>query len=275
MAALLAAVAAPFAARLLYLACSRRREYLADACGARFSRYPEGLASALETMSNGGTLARDVSRVMAPMFIVSPVRGSATGLFATHPPTETRVRVLRGMAGGAAWGDYERAFRHVTSGRQRCLDGRTLAGDAPVAIRPPGPSAVLAPDAAATGAAEPAGGLAQRLEAMDRVRQVSDLLDRLADFLLVSCACGVQIKVPPALRRPSIRCPRCQRDNPLPRAEPAAEPAAATGPLRYRRSGKGWESFRCACERTIQLGPSLIASSVRCPGCSRTIALEG
>ena len=240
--AVLAAIVAPIAARLLYLACSRRREYLADACGARFSRYPEGLASALETIAATPARAGEVSRVMAPMFIVSPLRGSAAlGLFATHPPTETRVRILRGMAGGAGWGDYERAFRQATGGRQHCLDGRTLAADSAVTIRPPIVPAGPVPAPFTPPAAEPVGGLADRLGSMERVRQVNDLLDRLADFLLVPCACGVQIKVPPELTRPVIRCPRCNRDNPLPHAEadpkgagaaPSGAPTRQTVPLR-------------------------------------------
>ena len=284
--AVLAAIVAPIAARLLYLACSRRREYLADACSARFSRYPEGLASALETIAATPARSGEVSRVMAPMFIISPLGGSAAvGLFATHPPTETRVRILRGMAGGAGWGDYERAFRQATGGRQHCLDGRTLAADSAIAIRPPTASAPVAAPSAPP-AAGPVGGLADRIGAMERVRQVNDLLDRLADFLLVPCACGVQIKVPPELRREVIRCPRCNRDNPLPRAEvgqgtagaaPVGAPAAGAelAPLHYRRQGQGWESFRCACERTVQIGPSLLATSLRCPGCHRTIMVEG
>src|SRR5262245_14758416 len=89
------AVLAPGLAQMMYFACSRRREYLADASAARFTRYPEGLASALEKISvhyQGGIRA---NKVLAPMYIVNPMQAlAAVGLFSTHPPTEDRVKIL-------------------------------------------------------------------------------------------------------------------------------------------------------------------------------------
>ena len=72
--ALLLAVLAPLAAQLLYFACSRRREYLADACGARFTRYPEGLASALEKIAAKAGQGSKVNRSLAPLYIVNPLQ---------------------------------------------------------------------------------------------------------------------------------------------------------------------------------------------------------
>ena len=103
IAAIVLAILAPLVARLLYFACSRRREYLADASAAQFTRYPEGLASALEKIATYQTGQLQVSRAVAPMFTVNPLAaaGSAMSLFSTHPPTEDRIRVLRGMSGDA------------------------------------------------------------------------------------------------------------------------------------------------------------------------------
>src|SRR5690606_24234693 len=93
------------------------REYLADACAAQFTRYPEGLARALSKIAGSPDEMKDVSRVMAPMFIVNPFTKMKEGLvhwFSTHPPTEERIRILRAMAGGAGFMEYDTAFRRVT-----------------------------------------------------------------------------------------------------------------------------------------------------------------
>lgn len=97
-------ILAPIAAKLMQLAISRRREYLADATGALLTRYPEGLASALEKISNSGIPMRKVSHATAHLFISDPYKSDRkgvmekiAGLFATHPPAADRIRILRGM----------------------------------------------------------------------------------------------------------------------------------------------------------------------------------
>jgi heat shock protein HtpX len=96
--ALVAAVIAPIAASLLQLAISRRREYLADATGALTTRYPEGLASALEKLEKTGSATRVQNTSTAHMFFANPLKGhSFLGLFDTHPPLEARIKALREM----------------------------------------------------------------------------------------------------------------------------------------------------------------------------------
>ncbi|MDI6883204.1 MAG: M48 family metallopeptidase [Patescibacteria group bacterium] len=99
---LLAAILAPIAASLIRLAISRKREFLADASGALLTRYPEGLARALERIAQNPTPMRVASNFTAHLFISSPFKGEQTKnwftkLFLTHPPVEERVRALRGM----------------------------------------------------------------------------------------------------------------------------------------------------------------------------------
>ncbi len=92
------AILAPIAVTVIQLAISRKREYLADATGALLTRYPEGLASALEKIgTHGGRLPR-ANQATAHLFISNPfgMKKMAT-LFATHPPLEDRIRILRGM----------------------------------------------------------------------------------------------------------------------------------------------------------------------------------
>lgn len=256
--AILAAILAPIAAHLLYLACSRKREYLADASAARFTRYPPGLASALQKIS-GQTQTKDkVNRALAPMYIVNPLKGSSgSSWWSTHPPAELRVRILRGMAGGAGFADYEASYRKALGKDSSCVGTRTLEEQEKVAIRKPSPKSSKKDDAIA------------------RARGVADLLGRFGDFLLLTCACGVRIKIPPDLPRETIPCPRCGKVHTIPRVEEST-PTKPDAPskMTYRRRGEGWESFKCRCGHPIQLSPSLEAKRINCSKCNTEIELE-
>jgi len=100
--AIVFAIASPIAATLIQLAVSRKREYLADASGAFLTRYPEGLASALEKLAHDKTPPRVASNATAHLYIENPfdnkkVKNFFTGLFNTHPPLEERIKILRQM----------------------------------------------------------------------------------------------------------------------------------------------------------------------------------
>ncbi len=98
--AIVGIVLAPIAAQLIQLAISRRREFLADASGALLTRYPEGLARALQKISGYGAPMQRTSHATAHLFIANPYGEKAAnfvnGLFATHPPVEARVKALLG-----------------------------------------------------------------------------------------------------------------------------------------------------------------------------------
>lgn len=98
------AILAPIGASLIQLAISRKREYLADASGALLTRYPEGLASALEKISSYSRPMQKANTATAHLFIADPFGAGGktigqrlTNLFQTHPPAADRIRVLRGM----------------------------------------------------------------------------------------------------------------------------------------------------------------------------------
>jgi heat shock protein HtpX len=99
---ILAAILAPVAAILVQLAISRKREFLADADGALLTRFPEGLARALEKISSDPTPMRITNDATASLFIDSPYKGAQkthwfVKLFSTHPPIEERIKILRDM----------------------------------------------------------------------------------------------------------------------------------------------------------------------------------
>jgi heat shock protein HtpX len=91
------AVFAPIATRLVQYAVSRKREYLADASGVNLTRYPEGLASALEKIASKNHGRINVSEAISHLFFVDPKKSSLDSLFATHPPIKERIRRLREM----------------------------------------------------------------------------------------------------------------------------------------------------------------------------------
>lgn len=98
---LLAAILSPIIAKLIQLAISRKREFLADASGALLTRYPEGLAGALEKIAQDSTPLKVANKATAHMYIISPLKGKqAKGIakfFLTHPPVGERVKRLRSM----------------------------------------------------------------------------------------------------------------------------------------------------------------------------------
>jgi len=99
---LVAAILAPLVAMLIQLAVSRQREYLADATGALTTRYPEGLASALQKIKETGKPARHQNTATAHMFFVNPLKAHGiTNLFSTHPPIDDRIARLQHMEGHA------------------------------------------------------------------------------------------------------------------------------------------------------------------------------
>lgn len=99
---ILLSLLAPLAATLIQLAISRKREYLADASGALLTRYPEGLARALEKIARDPTPLRAANNATNHLWLEDPIKGKKgrhwfAKLFMTHPPVEDRVRALRGI----------------------------------------------------------------------------------------------------------------------------------------------------------------------------------
>ena len=90
-------ILSPIVAELIKLAVSRKREYLADASGSLLTRYPEGLARALEKIAQSPAKLQTASKATAHLFISNPFKGKFAGAFSTHPPIQDRIAKLRGM----------------------------------------------------------------------------------------------------------------------------------------------------------------------------------
>jgi len=201
------AILAPLLTQILYFATSRKREYLADASSAQFTRYPEGLASALEKISSGQSKEYSKSRTLAPMYIVNPMAasGKSAGLLSTHPPTEDRIRVLRGMTGGSSLAVYENAFRK-------------LHGDAGV---------IGATNLKASQENEIRNPQTEEHNPKKNLRDVKDSLHKVAGYGILTCVCGLKMKIPPNFEHKKVRCPRCKRVHEVPVELLAATVAAS------------------------------------------------
>ncbi|MFC2017834.1 M48 family metallopeptidase [Chloroflexota bacterium] len=190
-------ILAPILAHLIYFAISRRREYLADASGALYTRYPEGLASALEKIGSSTGQLKSATKATAPMYIANPFREkgrAANDLSSTHPPLSERIRILRSMGGGAGLTDYEQAYEKVHKGGGNLMPAAALTGS--------------------VAASAPSKG--SKSERLEMARETSDLLWKQNDYSMVNCECGTRLKVPPNYKGDSVKCPHCGRINSVP-----------------------------------------------------------
>ena len=201
--AILAAILAPLMAQLLYFALSRKREYLADAGGARLTRYPEGLASALEKIANDPSpQLSSANKVTAPLYIANPFKPKGqrklSDLTSTHPPISERVKILRNMTHGAAFKDYSESYSTVT--RSRTIIPATALTKEEIELREAG----------------------QRAKAEQRkqqqMHQIGDIMRKVNGFVFLTCACGLKLKIPPNFANKRVACPRCKRELEVPKA---------------------------------------------------------
>jgi len=200
--AIIAAIVAPLMAYLLYFALSRRREYLADAGAARLTRYPEGLASALEKIADDPSpQLATVNKVTAPMYIVNPFKKKSqmklSDLTSTHPPISERIRILRNMTHGASFKEYSDAFTNVTHSKT-VVPVAALSEKEDVAMRQAGPEET-------------------KKDRLDKqMRQVGDIMRKVNQFIFLTCACGLKLKIPPNFKGDNVKCPRCHKILDLP-----------------------------------------------------------
>ena len=200
--AILAAILAPIMAYLFYFALSRRREYLADAGAARLTRYPEGLASALEKIASDPSPQLQVAnKVTAPMYIANPFKKkghrSLSDLTSTHPPISERVKILRNMMHGAAFKDYSEAFAAVTHHKS---------------VVPP---AALTKEEIALR--EGQAGEEKQERQQKQMRQIGDIMRKVNQFVFLTCLCGLKLKIPPNFKADKVKCPRCGNPLDIPR----------------------------------------------------------
>ncbi len=196
-------ILAPIMAQLIYFAVSRKREYLADASAASFTRYPEGLASALEKISQAPAKLASANKATAPMYIINPLARDgqmAANGSSTHPPIDERVKILRAM-GGAGYSDYDKSYRNI-KGSGGVIPKSVLSG----AGAREGSRAGISDDQAGAAAGVPN-------DPRGRARRVDDFFYAREGYQRNQCECGAVLKIPPGFQMPKVRCPRCGREH--------------------------------------------------------------
>ena len=188
------ALLAPVSVIPVLFGVARRRDYLADACAALYTRYPEGLASALYVMAGDTRSVLQRNPATATLYTVNPYRkemGVHTPLLLaiTHAPAQQRIAILRSIHTTVSLAAYERAWQRATGRASRLLPRRADPGPA-YSIR--GPADV------------PAAGRVPKHGVLDCAR-------RMHRYTFLSCACGMHIKLPPDYPADQILCPRCAR----------------------------------------------------------------
>ncbi|HEO72561.1 MAG TPA: peptidase M28 [Candidatus Hydrogenedentes bacterium] len=278
--AIVLAILAPILAQLIYFAISRRREYLADANAAILTRYPEGLASALEKIGGDSHRLVKANKATAPMYIHTPFKQgrSAAGLTSTHPPIAERVRILRSITGNVSYRHYQQAWAQTGAKDASRMPASALAADKALPIR--------------NGEAP-----ADKKDARQRMREAGDVLRKVNQFVFLPCVCGLRLKLPPGFKHDHVRCPKCKRTLAVPAAQLAAaaavgetmrQQAGATGgiplakaraaqdesPLEITQRGRGWMTFKCSCGATRTLAPNFEGDRLRCTQCGREIRVR-
>ena len=253
---LIFAVVAPILARIFYFTISKKREYLADASAARLTRYPIGLASALEKIAKRSSVDF-VSKITAPMFIVNPhfTGGDEDSLFSasTHPPIYKRIAILTQLqhGGKVSLENYQKHYEKelASSG---LFSKTTLESDKSEAVR------------------------AESTEKFTESRtDVADVILANTGFKIVTCECGLKIKLPPSDMRMKVVCPRCRKEVSLSGRDAAAAENDGDELVFKRKNKNSWESFPCRCGNfTFQLSPLFRGSYVVCKRCKTKVRIE-
>jgi heat shock protein HtpX len=266
----------PILSRILYFSISRSREYLADATSARLTRYPQGLASALEKIMLSPEKLTTAPKATAPFYIANPYKQDLDdSLFATHPPLGQRIKILRLMSTGAAFKDYVKAYWSVTHTHKHLMAASDMNLGVGVAIREPSPPTRQS-QAGPRGAS---GGTGDIIRAMNQ-------------FVFINCECGMKMKIPPEFARGEIRCPRCDRPHTVKEADReslsavlaasaafskpsqphdpvmAKTDALMKGYQEEKRALGTWQSFTCInCGRIVEVSPAFKLAELDCTHC--------
>ena len=215
-------ILAPIFAQLLYFSLSRRREYLADACAAQYTRYPAALASALNKLTSDTQGSGGFDKVTAAMCIVNPLANTKSffdNAMSTHPPIEERIKILLNMA-NFDLSSYNNAFRNITGRKTTIITKEELEKTKFPNVKKSDNSNILKTMTAGTYGGVGAVGLVsehktQQLqeEYKQRKRNAEDVVWKANEYIFKQCSCGTKLKFPKEYEGQTINCPHCK--NPI------------------------------------------------------------
>jgi heat shock protein HtpX len=234
---ILFAILGPILARLLYFGISRKREYLADATAARLTRYPEGLASALEKIQSCGVIMRSANRITAPMYIINPLQvegNKLSNLNSTHPPVEERIRILRNISHSVSFYNYQKSFNETASLNKIIIPESPLINLKVIPIREKTADSLITDNV------------------RNSKRVFNDLIMKANGYSFINCQCGLQLKIPPGFgsNKPYVQCPKCGAEHEI-------------------NFGENTKVIKC-----LSCGKDYYDSDAACPFCGNTTNLD-
>jgi len=263
-------VFAPMFSRIFFYSLSKKREYLADASAVRLTRYPEGLASALEKISAEAISVFSANKITAPMFISNPFAGNfqPDSNYSTHPPVFKRIQILRSIGNNVGYRQYQAAYSNLMKKDYALIPDNVLKNDKSRNVRE--------------------ASKEKEKPVKKRSRDINDFLRAANGFIFLPCTCGLNIKVPPKFGESDIQCPRCSKVLIVPSLiaqntyveNAAISKPTDTGqekeistPLQYKKMSTGWETFNCKCGHAIHLSPMFKSKFILCKKCKSKVEI--
>lgn len=199
--ALLVMFLAALCSKILYFFVSREREFLADACATKYTRYPEALASALSKISK--SYKRNICKknplvkasCIVPFYKKKNENGFFDGLFSTHPDTKKRIEILLNLK-GADYNSYNESYSFIT-GKKAIINSKDIASNKRISFK-------------ALPIAEETFSEEKIEKKVEKRRNTEDLMWKLADYIFIKCDCATTLKVPPSYKGELVQCPHCK-----------------------------------------------------------------
>jgi heat shock protein HtpX len=189
---------APVVSQFFYFSVSRKREYLADASAALYTRYPGGLASALEKIQANRHRLFRADKATAPMYIHNPYETAShpvNAFFSTHPPLQDRIRILRSMS-GASYFDYDSVYRQIKGKGIIPFYSLEMTKNENIEQRLPLSESENIQDK------------------IDRRRETTRFFWKVGNYRTIDCTkCGNRLRLPPTYSKSTIRCFYCGNIN--------------------------------------------------------------
>lgn len=214
---------APLLSRLFYFSLSRKREYLADACAAQFTRYPVGLASALKKIEEWNKLQARRKKIakesyetsefnenplMAAACIVPcAVKKDKDSLFSTHPSTTNRINVLMAMT-SVDYSSYNTAYTKVTK-EKPLISNRDVSSCKNHDIVLPVGVVAAVNDVKSLNSIKDT----PIEEKIERRRDAEDIMWKHSGYIIINCDCGTRLKLPPSYKGKEVICPHCKKNH--------------------------------------------------------------
>ncbi|MFW6014865.1 MAG: M48 family metalloprotease [Halanaerobiales bacterium] len=258
--------------RIIYFSLSRNREYLADATAIRLTRYPEGLASALEKINSCKRKIKNVNYFTAPLYINNPLTRES---YKTHPPIDKRIKILRNITREVSYEQYQNAYNYINKNNKNIIPVEEIKKDQHIPIKEE-----------------------KNIEENNKIiyentkRDFSSAKKNIEKelFKYILCKCGTTLKMKNECDLLKISCPNCGSrhnvseaeltkpespfaENPFDDSEVLVDIIENNNISRDKNHDK-WLSIFCECGHVIEISPMFSGNKIRCNDCGKIIHIK-